>query len=70
MSATLEHMEAGLPAQLTSWIRVLMALEMYGRLDELLPENYLSPMWEVKGRKKRTTKAPKTAGFRRWGDEL
>lgn len=68
-SATLERMEAGSPGQMTSWIRVLMILNMEAGLDGLLPENYTSPLQEVKGRRKRPGAASKRIGKKRWGDE-
>lgn len=68
-SATLERMEAGSPGQMKSWIRVLMILNMEAGLDGLLPENYASPLQEVKGRRKRPGAASKGTGKKRWGDE-
>lgn len=68
-SATLERMESGAPGQMTSWIRVLMVLNMDAGLDGLLPENYASPLQEVKGGRKRQRTVSKGAGKKRWGDE-
>jgi transcriptional regulator with XRE-family HTH domain len=67
-SATLERMESGSPGQMTSWIRVLMTLNMEAGLNGLLPENYASPLQEVIGRRKRP-QASKGSGKKRWGDE-
>ncbi|WP_380052955.1 helix-turn-helix domain-containing protein [Falsihalocynthiibacter sp. SS001] len=68
-SATLERMESGSAGQLTSWIRVLMTLNMDAGVDGLLPENYSSPLQEVKGSRKRKPKTLPNNGKRRWGDE-
>lgn len=68
-SATLERMESGSPGQMTSWIRVLMVLNMEAGLDGLLPENYASPLLEVKGRRKRPRTASKGRRKKVWGDE-
>lgn len=62
--ATLRRMEDGSDARLGSWLRVLRALELEGRIDGLLPEEVRSPMAEVRGKRR-----PKGAGPFVWGDE-
>lgn len=77
--ATLRRIEDGKDSKLGSWIGILMALQMESSIDSLLPENFRSPMAEVKeGRKKarpRSASGPKAAGGKKggtrftWGDE-
>lgn len=71
--ATLRRIEDGQDSQLSSWIKLLKALDMLNSLDELLPEPYKSPMAEVFKQKSRRrnkdtsgSQAPKPI----WGDEL
>ncbi|MCA8965677.1 MAG: helix-turn-helix domain-containing protein [Planctomycetes bacterium] len=75
--ATLRRIEDGKDSKLGSWLRLLLALQMEATVDGLLPENFRSPLAEVKGRRKRATKPGPSgsdgdrgpgAGFR-WGDE-
>jgi len=67
--ATLRRIEDGNDGKLGSWIRILKALHMESSIDSLLPENFRSPMAEVKaGRKSQKRGKDGGAGFR-WGDE-
>ena len=69
---------AGNDSKLGSWIRILKALQMESSIDSLLPENFRSPMAEVKAGRKRTRRKqalpkqsdgkPSGSGFT-WGDE-
>ncbi|MCA8950357.1 MAG: helix-turn-helix domain-containing protein [Planctomycetes bacterium] len=63
--ATLRRIEDGRDGKLGSWLRLLMALQMEDAVDGLVPEDFRSPLAEVKGR--RRTK-PQGDGFV-WGDE-
>lgn len=65
--ATLRRIEDGRDAQLGSWIKTLMALGDSNAIDTLLPENFRSPMADVKG-KKRTASTGKASPLT-WGDE-
>ncbi|MFT4572766.1 MAG: transcriptional regulator with XRE-family HTH domain [Hyphomicrobiaceae bacterium] len=71
--ATLRRIEDGNDSKLGSWIRILMALQMESSIDSLLPENFRSPMAEVKGGRKkarRRSAGGKKSGTRfTWGDE-
>lgn len=62
--ATLRRIESGKDAKLGSWLRILMALDMAGAIDALLPEKYRSPMADAKARRP----LGGSSGFR-WGDE-
>jgi len=75
--ATLRRIEDGKDGKLGSWLRLLLALQMEDAVDGLLPENFRSPLAEVKGRRKRAPKAgpPRgdgdqdpDSGFA-WGDQ-
>ena len=76
--ATLRRIEDGNDSKLGSWIRILKALQMESSIDSLLPENFRSPMAEVKAGRKRTRRKqalpkqsdgkPSGSGFT-WGDE-
>ncbi len=72
---TVERMEAGESAQLSSMIRVLRALNLMDKLDGLIPEVTARPMelLKLKGKlRKRASsarKADKSAEEWRWGDE-
>ncbi len=69
--ATLRRIEAGQDAQLGSWIKVLRALDLTGGLDGLLPENFRSPMADVRGAGRRRSSAKRDDGEDGsiWGDE-
>ncbi len=55
--ATLRRIEDGKDGRLGSWVRLLLSLEMAPALDGLLAEDLRSPMAEVKGRRRRGTRA-------------
>ena len=71
--ATLQRMEAGRSAQITSLVRVLRALELLDNLDVLIPEPPESPLQQVKleGRRRRRarTSRSETPPSWTWGDE-
>lgn len=64
--ATLRRIEDGQDSQLGSWLKLLKALQMTSAIDQLVPENFKSPMAEVKNRQKPSKK--QDAGIV-WGDE-
>ena len=64
--ATLRRIEAGNDSQMESWLKLLKPLDMLAAVDLLLPENYRSPMAEVKHASKKRNGKQATAG---WGDE-
>lgn len=61
-TATLSRMEGGTDSQLSSWIKAISALGFSGSLDQLLPEEYDSPMVAVRGPSKRRTPKEKSSG--------
>ncbi len=66
--ATLRRIEDGQDAQMSSWIKVLGALEMSSAINAFLPETFTSPMAEVRGeRKRKPTRPPQRNNT--WGDE-
>jgi len=70
--ATLRRIEDGKDGKLGSWLRLLLALQQEGAVDSLLPEDFRSPLAEVKGKRKRAPKATAPRGDGdsfRWGDE-
>ena len=64
--ATLRRIEGGQDSQLESWLKLLKALGMAHAIDDLLPEDFRSPMAEVRGRTRKRAAAP---GAVTWGDE-
>lgn len=64
--ATLRRIEDGQDSQLGSWLKLLKALQMTSAIDQLMPENFKSPMAEVKDQQKSQKKHD--AGIV-WGDE-
>lgn len=57
--ATLRRIEAGKDGQLGSWLKLLKVLGMASSIDSLLPENFRSPMAQIKAEKSRAySKAP------------
>lgn len=66
--ATLRRIEAGKDSQLESWLKLLGALHMTHAINALLPENFNSPMAQVKKGSKRSAKKEGSAEFK-WGDE-
>ncbi len=73
--ATLRRIEDGKDGKLGSWLRLLLALQMEGAVDGLLPEDFRSPLAEVKGRRQRAPKSGPPRGDQDpdggfvWGDE-
>jgi transcriptional regulator with XRE-family HTH domain len=74
--ATLRRIEDGKDGKLGSWVRLLVALDLEAAIDGLLPEDLRSPLVEVKGRRRRRSKAAvrEDGGDRPgrafvWGDE-
>ncbi len=68
-SATIARIESGASAQLSSWIRILAALNMGSAVDLMVPETYASPMAEAlkgRGRRKPGTRQERST---KWGDE-
>lgn len=66
--ATLRRIEGGQDSQLASWLKLLNALGMTSAIDSLLPEEFSSPMAEVRGTTRRQTKPSAATGIV-WGDE-
>lgn len=72
---TVERLEAGHSVQLSSWLRVLRALGLVGRLAQLLPGEQPSPMELLRGKgkpRKRASPARVADGTPpdwHWGDE-
>ncbi|MEE9332890.1 MAG: transcriptional regulator [Granulosicoccaceae bacterium] len=64
--ATLRRIEAGNDSQMESWLKLLKPLDMLAAVDLLLPENYRSPMAEVKTANKKHSGKQTPTG---WGDE-
>lgn len=68
--STVERIEGGDSAQLSSWIRILRALGLVTGLDQLVPEPQPSPMAQLKlrgkerqrARKKKKTRTTYTTG--------
>ena len=50
--ATLRRIEDGKDSQLSSWIKLLKALEMVNAIDQLMPDSFNSPMAETLKRKR------------------
>jgi len=59
---TLERIEAGASTQLTNFLRLLRALDLYDRLELLLPAAEPSPMTLLKlhGRERQRASAPRS----------
>jgi transcriptional regulator with XRE-family HTH domain len=72
---TLERIEAGHSAQLSSLIRILRVLDLFPGLDRLIPEAGSRPMDLLKRKGKPRQRASKRRGSARpeepwtWGDE-
>lgn len=73
--STVERIEKGESAQMTSFVRILRALGLSGRLDLLVPEPVPGPieLLEHMGRRRRRagrkrTGGPASSGWT-WGDE-
>jgi len=76
--ATVQRLESGRPARLTSLIRVLRILGLLEALELLVPEPTPSPIERLKlhGKKRRRAARPRSTGSPRedakpwmWGDE-
>lgn len=70
--ATLRRIEDGRDGKLGSWLRLLVALQMEGALDQLLPAELRSPMAEATGRstpRRRRPPSPRGGPGFTWGDE-
>lgn len=67
--ATLRRIEDGRDAKLGSWLRLLQALELTVTIDQLLPENYRSPMAEAKAASRTEPRRPPAGPDFVWGDE-
>lgn len=67
--ATLRRIEDGKDAQMSSWYKLLKALNMVSAINALVPETFNSPMSEVKSQRKRSRKTEKTERIALWGDE-
>lgn len=72
---TVERIEAGQSSQMTSWIRLLRALELLPALDMLMPDDAVRPMdlLERRGRRpqrvrKRSAGADDADGEWTWGE--
>ena len=68
--ATIRRIEDGSDGQISSWLKLLKALNMEMSIDALLPENFNSPMAEVLKQQKKagSPKTNKTPFV--WGDEF
>lgn len=64
--ATLRRIEDGRDARLGSWLRLLQALDLAAAIDQLLPENFRSPMAEAKAARRGSRGAGPDFI---WGDE-
>lgn len=71
--ATLRRIESGQDSQLESWLKLMKALRMSASVEQLLPENYASPMADALSTRKRGARAggssAANAGNIVWGDE-
>jgi len=65
--ATLRRIEDGNDGKLGSWLRLLKALDRTAAIDALLPEEWRSPMAEVRAQGG-ARGGPRDGGFV-WGDE-
>lgn len=67
--ATLRRIEDGRDAKLGSWLRLLQALELAPAIDQLLPEDFRSPMAEAKAGAKARRRGTNSGPDFVWGDE-
>lgn len=68
--ATLRRIEDGNDSQLSSWLKLLKALDMEASIEALLPATFHSPMTEALAHKKaRRKKTGDTDQAFKWGDE-
>ena len=71
---TIERIENGCDTQLTTLVRLLQAMGLADRLNQLIPESFASPMDMLQGKteppkRARHKKAAKTDKPWKWGDE-
>ena len=71
---TIERIENGCDLQITTLVRLLRVLELADRLDQLIPEQTVSPIDMLKGKteppkRARHKKTAKTEKPWKWGDE-
>lgn len=71
---TVERIEAGHSAQMTSMIRIFRVLDLLGALDELLPDTGPSPMDQLRHRGRRPQRVSRRReeipdGDWTWGDD-
>ncbi|MBL9076590.1 MAG: helix-turn-helix domain-containing protein [Planctomycetes bacterium] len=67
--ATVRRIEDGRDARLGSWLRLLQSLGLAAAIDQLLPENFRSPMAEAKAAARSRRGRPATGPDFVWGDE-
>lgn len=67
--ATLRRIEDGQDSQLSSWLKLLAALEMSAAVDALIPEDFRSPMADVLATRKRRKAPPAGDAGVIWKDE-
>jgi transcriptional regulator with XRE-family HTH domain len=66
--ATLRRIESGQDSQLASWVKLLKTLNMISSIENLLPQEFNSPMTESRGISRKRAKTVSSAGIL-WGDE-
>ncbi len=67
--ATLRRIEAGQDGQLETWLKVMKSLHMAASIDAFLPENFDSPMAEVRANPKGRRQSQQPSAKISWGDE-
>lgn len=67
--ATLRRIEGGQDSQLETWVKILKALDMASAVNALLPENFRSPMAEVRAGSAKKQQVSEPSAIK-WGDEL
>lgn len=73
--ATLQRLEAGAPGSLTTFLRVLRALDLLERLEQTVPEPAANPIGQLErqGRQRARAGRPRSRDAAprswRWGDE-
>lgn len=67
--ATLRRIEDGQDSQLSSWLKLLKALQMSAAIDALVPEDFRSPMAEVLAAGKKRKSAGSASASSIWKDE-
>lgn len=66
--ATLRRIEAGQDSQMESWLKLLKALRMLAAIDAMLPEQFTSPLAEVRAGARKRGRSSSPSGIV-WGDE-